>query len=75
MFYEIDEKIFYLQNRKVRKKNEISKYHSLSLKKSIRTIHKKWSNKKPTNLVKNWKKKLKDLWSIIGKKFLNLIEY
>ena len=38
-------------NKKVRRKNQIPKYHVFSLKKSIKMINKQLINKKPFNLV------------------------
>ena len=49
----INEKISCLQNKKMRKKNQISEYHVSSPKRLIKTIHRQSSNKKPFNLVEN----------------------
>ena len=46
----------------MRKKNQISKYHALSPRKLIKTIHELSINEKLFNLVGNWRKVPKNLW-------------
>ena len=68
------EKIFCLLDRKVRKKNQIFKYHVPSPE-GYNEEDTRLIDEKPHNLVEYWGGKPKDLWSVIGEKPPNQVEY
>ena len=68
----IIEKTSYLQIKKWEKKTRFWSIMFLALKRKIKKIQS--IDKKSSNLVENWGRKLKD-FSMCGKKLLNLIRY
>ena len=55
------EKTSCLQIRKIKKKNQIPKYHTFSLIKTMKKICEQSVDVKPSNLMGYWGGKLKDL--------------
>ena len=65
------EKTFCLLDRKVRKKNQIPKYHAPSPK-GYNEEDTRLIDEKPPDSIGYWGGKPKDLWSVIGEKSPNL---